>query len=74
VPEEAQVGDVAQAIAQTGELEKKLAQSAETLAQVNAALALEIEKRVEVTRRLEKSEALVDALLGSDDPEGEVAR
>jgi hypothetical protein len=45
LPEEVQVGDVAQAIEHTGQLEKRLAESAETLAEVNAALAEEIEKR-----------------------------
>jgi hypothetical protein len=45
LPEEVQVGDIAQAIEHTGQLEKRLAESAETLAEVNAALAEEIEKR-----------------------------
>jgi hypothetical protein len=47
LPDEVQVGDVAQAIEHTGQLEKKLAESAETLAEVNATLAEEIEKRTE---------------------------
>jgi hypothetical protein len=45
LPDDVQVGDVAQAIEHTGQLEKRLAESAETLAEVNAALAEEIEKR-----------------------------
>lgn len=45
LPDDVQVGDVAQAIEHTGRLEKKLAQSAEALAEVNAALSQEIEKR-----------------------------
>ncbi|MBT2324263.1 hypothetical protein J7E62_18085 [Variovorax paradoxus] len=49
LPEDVQVGDVAQAIEHTGQLEKRLAESAETLAEVNAALAQEIEKRKEAT-------------------------
>lgn len=47
LPDEVQVGDVAQAIERTGELEKKLAKSAEALAEANEALAKEIEKRAE---------------------------
>jgi hypothetical protein len=50
LPDEVQVGDVAQAIEHTGQLEKKLAESAETLAEVNATLAEEIEKRTERER------------------------
>jgi hypothetical protein len=50
LPDEMQVGDVAQAIEHTGQLEKKLAESAETLAEVNATLAEEIEKRTERER------------------------
>jgi hypothetical protein len=50
LPNEAQVGDVAQAIEHTSQLEKKLAESAETLAEVNATLAEEIGKRTERER------------------------
>lgn len=45
LPDDVQVGDVAQAIEQTGQLEKKLAESAKQLAEANAALAEEIRKR-----------------------------
>lgn len=44
LPEEVQVGEVAQAIAHTGQLEEKLARSAEKLAEVNEALSREIAK------------------------------
>jgi phage-related minor tail protein len=74
LPEEVQVGEVAQAIAHTGELEKKLARSAEMLAQVNAALAKEIAKRVEVTEQLDQSQALVEKLSGSPDGPNESHR
>ncbi len=50
LPDDVQVGDVAQAIEHTGQLEKKLAESAEALAEVSATLAQEIEKRTERER------------------------
>ncbi len=62
LPGEVQVGEVAQAIEQTEELEKKLAQSADTLADVSAALELEIAKRREVAKKLEASQDLVEKL------------
>jgi hypothetical protein len=68
LPEELQVGEVAQAIEQTEELEKKLAESAEKLAEVSAALEQEIGKRREVTGALEASRKLVDKL--SDESQG----
>ncbi len=52
LPEEVQVGDVAQAISQTGELEKKLAESAHALAEVSLALEHEIGKRKEAVAQL----------------------
>ncbi len=62
LPDAIQVGEVAQAIAHTSELEEKLAQSAETLAEVNAAPATEIEKRIEVTEQRDESIALAKKL------------
>ena len=59
LPDEVQTGEVAQAIAHTNELEKKLAASAEKLEEVNAALAKEIEKRIEVTEQRDESRATV---------------
>jgi hypothetical protein len=56
LPEEVQVGEVAQALEHTGKLEKKLAESAEALAEANAALAQEIEKHAEDTARRKPSE------------------
>lgn len=62
LPDELQVGEVAQAIEHTGHLEKKLAESAESLAEVHAALAKEIEKRKVVTAQRDASRALVEKL------------
>jgi hypothetical protein len=45
LPPEVQSGDVAQAITQTEQLEKKLAKSAKALAEVSTALEAEIKKR-----------------------------
>ena len=62
LPEEVQVGEVAQAIEHTSQLEEKLAKSAEKLAEVNAALSEEIEKRLEATAERDESLALADKL------------
>ena len=62
LPDEVQVGEVAQAIEHTSQLEEKLAQSAEKLAEVNAALSEEIEKRREVTAERDESQALAEEL------------
>lgn len=62
LPEEVQVGEVAQAIEHTSQLEQKLAKSAEKLAEVNAALSEEIEKRLEVTAERDESQALAEKL------------
>ncbi len=45
LPPELQVGDVAQAINQTEQLEKKLSRSVEALTEVSAALEAELKKR-----------------------------
>ena len=62
LPEEVQVGEVAQAIEHTSQLEGKLAKSAEKLAEVNAALSEEIEKRLEATAERDESLALAEQL------------
>ena len=62
LPADIQVGEVAQAIEQTGELKEKLAESADTLAEVSAELEQEIAKRRAVTRQLGASRAQVDEL------------
>lgn len=45
LPDHVQVGEVAQAIEHANQLEKQLTRSAEVLAEVNEALAQEVEKR-----------------------------
>ncbi len=65
LPDELQVGDVAQAIEQTDDLEHKLAESAATLADVSAELVREIKKRRHVTEKLSKSQARVERLSGA---------
>ena len=62
LPEEVQVGEVAQAIEHTNQLEEKLARSAEKLAEVNAALSEEIETRLEATAERDESQALAEKL------------
>ncbi|MDP9991446.1 DNA repair exonuclease SbcCD ATPase subunit [Variovorax boronicumulans] len=62
LPDEIQVGEVAQAIEHTNQLEEKLAKSAEKLAEVNAALSEEIEKRLEATAERDASQALAEKL------------
>ncbi len=62
LPDEIQVGEVAQAIEHTSQLEEKLAKSAEKLAEVNAALSEEIEKRLEATAERDESQALAEKL------------
>ncbi|EJL76586.1 hypothetical protein ACCC97_03455 [Variovorax sp. Varisp85] len=62
LPEEVQVGEVAQAIEHTSQLEEKLAKSAEKLAEVNAALSEEIEKRLEAAAERDESQALAKKL------------
>ena len=62
LPDEVQVGEVAQAIEHTSQLEEKLARSAETLAEVNAALSEEIEKRLEITAQRDESQAQAEEL------------
>lgn len=65
LPDEVQVGEVAQAIEQTEQLEQKLAESAATLADVSAELGREIKKRRKVTEKLNKTQARVEKLSGA---------
>lgn len=65
LPEAVQVGDVAQAIEQTEDLEHRLAESAQTLTEVTAELGREVKKRRIVTKRLTKSRAKVNKLSGA---------
>ena len=65
LPDEVQVGEVAQAIEQAEELEQKLAESAATLADVSAELGREIKKRRKMTEELNQSQARVARLSGA---------
>lgn len=65
LPDDVQVGDVAQAIEQTEELEQKLAESAATLAEVSTELGREIQQRRKVTEELNQSQARVAQLSGA---------
>ncbi len=67
LPPDAQVGEVAQAIEQTGELEQKLAQSAEQLAEVSAVLAAEIAARRALAEKLEATQDMVEKLSSEAD-------
>ena len=62
LPEQVRVGEVAHAIDQTAELKVKLAESAQTLAEVSAELEQEIDKRREAARQLNASRAQVEQL------------
>lgn len=62
LPQDVQVGEVAQAIEQTEELKDKLAESAQTLTEVSAELEQEIEKRHEAAKQLDASRAQVEQL------------
>ena len=70
LPGEVQVGEVAQAIEQTEQLEQKLAESAATLADVSAELGREIKKRRKVTEKLNKTQARVERLSGAKKKKG----
>jgi C4-dicarboxylate-specific signal transduction histidine kinase len=62
IPGHVQVGDVAQALQRTDELEAKINDTANDLAQVNEVLAQEIDERVDLERELAKTKAaLADA-------------
>lgn len=62
LPLEVQTGEVAQAIAQTGQLEIKLAKSAEKLDQANEALGKEVDLRIELTSERDRMQARNAAL------------
>ena len=62
LPASAQVGEVAQAIEQTEELKDKLADTAETLAEVSDELEQQITKQHEAAKQLVATRAKVEAL------------
>ena len=57
LPGEVKKGDVAQALQKTDELEMKIQDTAQELAEVNDALAQEIDERVELERELAAAKA-----------------
>lgn len=62
IPEQVQIGEVAQALQKTDELETKINDTAQELAQVNEVLAQEIDKRADMESELaEAKAALVEA-------------
>ena len=57
LPDHVQIGDVAQALQRTDELEVKINDTAQDLAQVNEVLAQEIDQRVDLERELAETKA-----------------
>ena len=62
IPDDVQIGDVAQALLRTDALEVKISDAAQDLAQVNEVLAQEIDQRIDLERELAQTKAaLVEA-------------
>ena len=62
IPEPVKSGDVAQALRKTGEMEGRIYDAAQELAQVNEALEAEIDERNDLQRELKATQvALADA-------------
>lgn len=57
IPDHVQVGDLAQALQRTDELEVKINDTAQDLAQVNEVLAQEIDERADLERELAQTKA-----------------
>ena len=57
IPDHVQVGDVAQALQRTDELEAKISDAAQDLAQVNEVLAQEIDQRADLEHELAETKA-----------------
>jgi C4-dicarboxylate-specific signal transduction histidine kinase len=57
IPDHVQVGDIAQALQRTDELEVKISDTAHDLARVNEVLAQEIDQRVDLERELAETKA-----------------
>lgn len=62
IPDHVQVGDIAQALQRTDELEVKISDTAQDLAQVNEVLAQEIDQRVDLERELAETKAALAAV------------
>jgi hypothetical protein len=67
IPGHVQTGDVAFALQKTDELETKIADTAEDLAQVNQALSHEIDQRVDLERELAETKVALAEALNSPD-------
>ena len=57
IPEHLQTGDIGQALEKTDALESKISETVEDIAQVNEALAHEIDERVHLERELAATKA-----------------
>jgi C4-dicarboxylate-specific signal transduction histidine kinase len=57
IPDHVQVGDIAQALQRTDELEVQISHTAQDLAQVNEVLAQEIDEREDLERELAETKA-----------------
>lgn len=62
IPDHVQVGDVAKALQRTDELEVKINDSVQDLAQVNKMLAQEIDERVDLEQALAEARAALAAV------------
>ena len=67
IPDGLQVGDVAYALERTDELEVKITDIAQELAEVNEVLAQEIEQRVDLERELMQTRAALASAQNSAD-------
>ena len=60
IPDHIQIGEVAQALQKTDELESKISDTAEDIAHVNQVLAKEIGERVDLERELAATKAALE--------------
>lgn len=64
IPDEVQIGEVAQALQKTDELEIKMNDAAQQMAQVNEVLAQEIDKRADLELELADTKAALVEVTG----------
>ena len=60
IPDDAKVGEVAQALLKTDELETRITETAQDLAEVNEVLAQEIDQRADLERELAATKAKLE--------------
>ncbi|MES2282456.1 MAG: hypothetical protein V4542_13670 [Pseudomonadota bacterium] len=60
IPDDAKVGEVAQALIKTDELETRITETAQELADVNEVLAQEIDQRADLERELADTKAQLE--------------